>query len=49
MTQPAPLSFRHEVIDADPNGTHQDVCLIADIDGKPYQPERHIDVWFNEG
>ncbi len=20
-----------------------------DIVGKPYQPERHIDVWFNEG
>ena len=27
------LKFRHEVIDPDPNGSHQDVCLIADING----------------
>lgn len=27
------LKFRHEVIDPEPNGSHQDVCLIADING----------------
>ncbi len=68
------LRFRHEVIDPEPNCSHQDVCLIADINGngrndiptheakvgdltgdgkpdiagKPFQPESHIDVLFNE-
>ena len=50
------VKFRHEVIDPDPPGSHHDITLIADVDGdgrpnivgKPYEPERHIDVWFNE-
>ncbi len=28
-----PLSFRHEVIDADPPGAHHDITLIADLTG----------------
>lgn len=60
MAQTRPVKFRREVIDPDPNGSHQDVCLIADINGngrgdgkpdivgKPFQPESHVDVWFNE-
>lgn len=28
-----PLRFRHEVIDADPPGSHHDITLIADVDG----------------
>jgi len=50
------LRSRHEVIDTDPPGADHDITLIADINGdgrpdivgKPYHPERHIDVWFNE-
>jgi hypothetical protein len=33
MTKIKPVKFRHELIDANPNGTHHDVCLIADING----------------
>jgi len=33
MTQIKPVKFRHQVIDPDPAGSHQDVCLIADING----------------
>ena len=50
------LRFRHEVIDPDPPGSQHDVTLIVDVNGngrndivgKPYDPERHIDVWSNE-
>jgi len=33
MAQTKPLKFRHEVIDPNPNGTHHDITLIADING----------------
>ena len=53
---PADLRFRHVVIDDDPPGAHHDITLLhdltgnglPDIIGKPYHPERHIDVWLNE-
>jgi hypothetical protein len=50
------LAFRHERIDSNPPGAHHDITLLhdltgdgrPDIVGKPYHPESHIDIWYNQ-
>ncbi len=55
-TAAAVRRLSHAVIDPDPPGTHHDIALLEDLTGnglpdivgKPYHPERHIDLWLQE-
>ena len=51
-----PWTFEHRVIDPDPAGDENDVCLPGDLDGdgdldilqKDFQEQTRVDVWLND-
>jgi hypothetical protein len=51
------LAFSHETVDASPPSRELEFCHTTDLTGngrpdiivgKPYHPQRRVDVWYNE-